>query len=1039
VVSLATLSQPRVVGTIDNVGGRLAISDSGILIGSAYSPFGGDNPLGGVRTAALGSLAIIKSVVPPLVRVDSEGNSVEPIEVTYQLIAPPHDATAGTIELQASEGDSTKTVGEYPMQGVGHGTFKVTVPAGARFEAPSEDVEIEVKLPRGETASPFLTSVNNASEVARAAAEAAAQAGDVGLVTATFETLSPRYVLRGSGAVKVTVTGTNLEGLTKVFVRSPDGRWRGFDSSAHNPTSLTFTLPMEVVGSAGFLQISPVVDTRPSLAFLVAQLGLPAVGSASNSAVSLTDPYELSLGAESLTVIGSGMAQGTSVVLGLGGIPGLVLPTTYVDETEVQATLPSGFLGRADDLFVAVQNSLGLSASVSLPSKYPDLALDLGEWFEEQEEVGERPAPMVTNISADLVWNKSNQEIQIEGVGLTAGLEVVFNTSRGTYRSYLQPAVAPPTAGALKQWVARVPDAAIAHAYHYFFAKVYAASSPPLQSAPAPAAPATIFKIPFGGRGRFLAYADSPTNPTKLILVHEDGRGVRQIRPFGRDLKDRIHFVTGATFGILSNPTKPSGLTVVQKELDSSDAQALHLRGTGVTSPGSPAVIQASLGALLSQPAGVTVVKKALGNPARARNHPMRDREIIEVADAYGISPQHLKSQALEESGAYRSNFRYESLTRDHLYMTGDDPQGVTSPHGTRWIETEPLNLYAVGGRMLAAPTPNRRTRTLTVSDSPDGVHFGLGEPVMRRYRLPRKPVGDRVTATIAGIDPPKTLELALDYPIWRKIGPRHKDQRLGELEQARTLGPNNFSIQYSTGQVRLGRALRQGETLTISFDAPGPDTTQPVQPGQSGFNDYDLMGVDGRGERVVRDDTPHEYRLGETLLEWFVKNLRGSVSREQGYWLTGNKSERLLEFTVTPAGLPDRPLDTRYSAMTAQPYASAAYGPLQVQLDHWAGRKVERDALNTVLDAGKQPVFPVLTDFKLGLEVGAVLHQLQYRNRPGGICNPCTEKQWYDKWAAILHEWNRNGPAYAAGGKIEAEAWQYAPDWSPRRPKTAP
>jgi hypothetical protein len=127
-----------------------------------------------------------------------------------------------------------------------------------------------------------------------------------------------------------------------------------------------------------------------------------------------------------------------------------------------------------------------------------------------------------------------------------------------------------------------------------------------------------------------------------------------------------------------------------------------------------------------------------------------------------------------------------------------------------------------------------------------------------------------------------------------------------------------------------------------------------------------------------------------------------------------------------------------RYFAMTTQPYASSAYGPLQVQLDKWA-EPAERVELNKVLDAGKQPVFPVLTDFKLGLEVGAVLHQLHYKNKAGGVCNPCTEKQWYDQWAEILRVWNRNGPAYVSGGKIETEAWQYAPDWSHRRVKPTP
>jgi RHS repeat-associated protein len=53
VLSLASLGQPRVIGTIDGVGGRLAMGNNGILYGSAYSPFGGNSPIGGVRSAAV--------------------------------------------------------------------------------------------------------------------------------------------------------------------------------------------------------------------------------------------------------------------------------------------------------------------------------------------------------------------------------------------------------------------------------------------------------------------------------------------------------------------------------------------------------------------------------------------------------------------------------------------------------------------------------------------------------------------------------------------------------------------------------------------------------------------------------------------------------------------------------------------------------------------------------------------------------------------------------------------------------------------------
>ncbi len=73
-VSLADPTNPTVLGTVQGVGGRLAIgSDGAILFGTAHSVFGGtDVPLGGVRTAALGIVGYIPRPPVGLTRTVSD-------------------------------------------------------------------------------------------------------------------------------------------------------------------------------------------------------------------------------------------------------------------------------------------------------------------------------------------------------------------------------------------------------------------------------------------------------------------------------------------------------------------------------------------------------------------------------------------------------------------------------------------------------------------------------------------------------------------------------------------------------------------------------------------------------------------------------------------------------------------------------------------------------------------------------------------------------------------------------------------------------
>jgi hypothetical protein len=65
-VSLTDLARPRILGTVQGVGGRLALGENGsILFSTERSQFGGTNlPLGGMRTAALDTVAVVRKLTP---------------------------------------------------------------------------------------------------------------------------------------------------------------------------------------------------------------------------------------------------------------------------------------------------------------------------------------------------------------------------------------------------------------------------------------------------------------------------------------------------------------------------------------------------------------------------------------------------------------------------------------------------------------------------------------------------------------------------------------------------------------------------------------------------------------------------------------------------------------------------------------------------------------------------------------------------------------------------------------------------------------
>jgi hypothetical protein len=126
-VTLTSLAEPLVVGTVSNIGGRLAMGEYDMLFGTARSVFGGTHALGGVRSAALGEAALITKVTPTPIEL-SEGSEVaQNVRLEYRLVPVDSSVTTAQVEVAVSGGAPVRTL---PAAVASDGTGVVTWPSG---------------------------------------------------------------------------------------------------------------------------------------------------------------------------------------------------------------------------------------------------------------------------------------------------------------------------------------------------------------------------------------------------------------------------------------------------------------------------------------------------------------------------------------------------------------------------------------------------------------------------------------------------------------------------------------------------------------------------------------------------------------------------------------------------------------------------------------------------------------------------------------------------------------------------------------------
>jgi hypothetical protein len=714
------------------------------------------------------------------------------------------------------------------------------------------------------------------------------------------------------------------------------------------------------------------------------------------------------------------------LVLGRDGSAGLILPTTFISDTDLEGELPPRYVGRAADLLVAVLAVDGRSLSTALPlqSTVADV-VDPATQFAEGE-VG------VTSIQGGIYWNDGEQELEIEGVGLQAGMEVVFTVHRGderkTYTAPLRP-------GSFK---ATVPQALSEYPTFGLRFEGSAPGLPSFASAPAFFVPQEPFLVPFGGQAKFVVKKDTLAERLYILRARPLGQGL--VRPSANNLVlRRLTFEPQVSFAVTENPLDSRGAPTVQveKERFDPDPDAFYLRGLHLTKDPDtglkygPVTIRATKGAL-STAMKVEVVERPLG-PRNIKH----DSDIVKVANRYGVPPHFLKSQVEHESSFRDKSFRYEPWTIDLKHLTGDgtirDGGGNRAVYGDalhnpsrRWIEQYPFDKYAIGGTVHAAPatttpmsfsvaacqppTPTPPCATATDTE----FQFAPG-PVYSREQMPVQSRRSRVHASTSGGSRTLNAEPIPEGTRWSRAR--------GMYTFVGPPSPSDWSVDYQVGRIRLYQPLAPGETLTVTHE---PVATPPLAAG--GFGSPDAATFD---LRKVSEVVKLAYNPGESVAAWFTSNLnrQAALGRLAGNFF-GTDSERYTEFEAPT----NDPIDTRLHSATAQYYASSSYGPLQLTLLPWL-EEPKKTAFDQVLKVEDVSLYRLASDWDQawdkGLSLGAVFHRTQLRQL-GLSCTSCDTEAWERMWAQVFAGYNRQGPKYRVGADSKSEIIREAEKYEP-------
>jgi len=573
--------------------------------------------------------------------------------------------------------------------------------------------------------------------------------------------------------------------------------------------------------------------------------------------------------------------------------------------------------------------------------------------------------------------------------------------------------------------------------------------------------------IPFGGRRKFAVYV-GPGGDYRILTSSE------------ASINGNYTSMDDATISITDpapNPTTGFNMIQLENERDKTDpSSSIFIRGTAlvqspcdklaeikeITPPlpcdgtkRKPARLQAALNGKVLVTRDVESQYMQLG---KVNNH--WDAPIAFYADNYGVPPHFLKSQAIRESGGFKSNFKFEFTSINLTKLAGDasstfakDVNGVVTAN--RLFQTEPWSHYMLGGTALGAyqnvaqRDQAQETQGFQYSAQNQGPVFELAVPVKRTVAATLNSVNRnqgvtpdgtflntlenaaQVTATIVTTDgskPPVHLYQSHQDAIWQKKGYLKQPDF---ISPGQTLTPLQFAVNYDTGEVRLGPNLQPGQELVVNY--------WPVQDTGNGFTDNLIQTVvsvprgDFIGNAPALPSTPAE--LATTVVKGdnglvFAANKQGqslfnflqtNAPSGKAFLTTPGNGDRFIEFKVNQQNYPTTPRDPRYQYITAQPYASSSFGFLQFTLLAFDNSQ-RGTRLKAVFDPSKtgQELYQLLSHPEKNFSLAANFHRESYpvvqKAGTPQLCgmDDCTQAKWINEWVAIFREYNSNGAGYS-------------------------
>jgi hypothetical protein len=265
---------------------------------------------------------------------------------------------------------------------------------------------------------------------------------------------------------------------------------------------------------------------------------------------------------------------------------------------------------------------------------------------------------------------------------------------------------------------------------------------------------------------------------------------------------------------------------VLQREADADwdFPNVFFLRGLRLTrdidDPSQPAGPQGTsitvrIAGYESSPYDVAVMYTPLGiGPNR------RDREIALTANEYGVPPAYLKAQVEFEGGFRPPYYRYEPITWDLYYLTGDRSLHVVDS-GVRILANDTFRPYVIAGPYAEGPTVREETLSGVGSSEFALTQVPAGHQVAVRLGMPppsfSTPWALSATRKLGSTATPMTLVPV--GTVWR-VGKQQAGWQ-GECQSFKM--PDREDAKVFTfvppRTIRLSKPLGEGELLTITYN----------------------------------------------------------------------------------------------------------------------------------------------------------------------------------------------------------------------------